>query len=162
MESKNRISSYLTTFCFALVFLTVFKPFIVNQIVIRGDGYIGFGMYGDAIRQYKKALLLSPKAINARNWLAYAYKMSGNGKEALKTYESSLRITPSNIVAYYELGMARALEKDFKEAESYFLKAISISAEDSRIDKEEYDFYHNNCVRMLETCRKRLQENRKD
>jgi len=153
-----RQKNYVITLIFILCFFTFFRPFIANQITKRGDGYLGFDMNQDAIRQYKKALLLEPKKINTKNWLAYAYSRSGRMEEAIKTYIDSLRLSPANIVAYHELGMIYAMKKDFKLAKPYFLKASSISREESFLSEEDYDFYHKGSIRMLEACRKRLGE----
>ncbi len=158
MEKTVQVKNFIITFIFILCFFVFFKPFLVRQIIIRGDGYFGFDMFNDAIRQYNKALLLEPKNIEAKNWLAYTYKRAGKPKEAVKTYEDSLRLTPNNIVAYYELGMIYAVKKDFATAKTYFLKASSILKEDALTGNEDYDFYHRGSLDMLAICQERLRE----
>jgi len=158
MEKIVRTKRFITTIIFIVCFFLFFNSFITRQIIIRGDGYLGFDMFDDAIRQYKKALLLEPKNISAKNWLAYAYKRKGNIDKAVVTYENSLRLTPGNIVAYYELGMVYAMKKDFVRAKGYFSKAASISKEDALTGGEDYIFYNRSALDMLAICQERLGE----
>jgi len=162
MEKSVRLRNFVITLIFISCFLILFKPVLVQQIIIRGDGYLGFGMNHDAIRQYKKALFLDSKNIDAKNWLAYAYKRSGQIENAVETYKDSLRLSPNNLIACYELGMIYATKGDFRQAKPYFLKASLISKEDIPVSNEDYDFYHGGSLKMLDTCYKRLGENGKD
>ncbi|OGX17879.1 MAG: hypothetical protein A3K83_07790 [Omnitrophica WOR_2 bacterium RBG_13_44_8b] len=159
MEEKVRTKNFIITVIFIVCFFVFFKPLLVRQIILRGDGYLGFNMNYDAIRQYNKALLLEPKNINAKSWLAYAYKRTGQTEKAVKAYEDSLRLTPNNIIAYYELGMVYAMRKDFAVAKTYFLKASSLPKEYAVTGDEDYDFYHKGSLKMLNFCRERLGEN---
>ena len=146
------------TLIFVLSFFILLKPYIVQRIIVRGDGYLGFGMNNDAIRQYKKALMITPNNVDARNWLAYAYKRAGNPEESVKIYENSLRLNPNNIIAIYELGMYYASKKDFKKAKMYFLEACSIPREHAVAGREDRNFYYRNSMEMLAICQERLGE----
>lgn len=156
MKELSQMKNYIITVIFISTLFIIFKPLIVQQIIIRGDGYLGFDMHRDAIRQYKKALFLEPKNVEAKNWLAYAYSKAGDRNKAVRTYEDSLRLTPDNIVAHYELGMFYAKEKKYEKAKRHFSKALSIPKEDAVLGGEDYDFYYQSVIKMLKICQDRI------
>jgi len=135
--------------------LVILRPFFVSGAIRRGDGYLGYGMHKDAIREYRKALLLSPTSDRAHNWLGYAYKQSGRTKEAIAVYLKALTINSENIIAGYDLGMIYTREKDFARAEAHLTKAAAILSY-PELTNEEFLTYKISSLRLLAFCQKRL------
>lgn len=139
--------------------LILLRPFIAYQIFLKGDGYLNYGMFGDAIREYKKAVFLNPYLNEAWNWLGYTYRELDDKENAIKTYEKAVEINPYNRVAYYNLGMIYASTEDHKSAKVYFLKAVSIPPEYIKKDEEISGVdYCISSLEVLSICQERLGE----
>ena len=152
MKKTKRLFLTLVFICSSLI---LFKPFVVNQLLLRADGYFMYGMYKDALRTYKKVLALDPANTQARDWLGYTYNRMGEIDNAIRTYKKMIEIDPQNIVAYYSLGVIYAKEKEFRAAKGNFLKAISTTSK-----QREYtgmDYYQAS-LDMLAVCREKLGE----
>lgn len=153
----KKSTRWLVSFIVILVCAILLKPFMISQIITRGDGYLGYCMYKDAVREYKKALWFNPNMSGVWNWLGYAYRNAGDRESAIKTYEKAIEINSDNIAAYYDLGMIYALEKDYKHAKEYFLKASSIFPEHKKEDiiQSGIDYYRSS-LEMFSICQERL------
>ena len=156
MSIKQKRFLFSAAFLFLCLFLL--RPFMVNQIILRADGYLGSDIYQEAIRQYKKAALLEPENIEIRNWLAYTYRLSGDTQKSVQAYKQALEIDAQDIFANHNLGMIYALGKDFRSAKSYFLRASSIPPEQKRDAQADYDDYFRMSLLMLSFCQERLGE----
>lgn len=121
-ETIKPIHRWLFTIVFVPLCLIAMRPFIVRQIDIRGQSYIGFDNYEEAIRQYKKTNLLDRKNVIHKNWLAYSYHMVKDNENAIKTYYDVIKIDPDNKEALLNLGLILALDGKIQEAISYFEK----------------------------------------
>ena len=97
ISASARWTVTLAVVCAGAVFL---RPLVARKIILRGDGYLNYGMLGEAVRQYRKALLLDPREDRARNWLGYALHKSGKIKEAIEIYERAVEKNPENVVAW--------------------------------------------------------------
>ena len=153
MESIKKFKKLFSTFMFVCFLLILFRSFIADQIATRGIGYLGYKMYRDAIRQYEKALIFTPRNTEIRNWLAYAYSSMGNKKRAIEIYNRTIKMDPENIEAYYDLGMIYVTKRDFETAKEYFLKAVSGPQDDSP--------YYRMSLKMLDVCYEKLAETEK-
>jgi len=138
--------------------LYLLKPFITSQVINRGSGYLNFGRYRDAVREYKKAIFLNPNIMFTWNWLGYAYSQMGKSEKAIETYKKAVQINPLDIIAYHELGMGRLLKKDFKGAKPFFQKASTIGPEHKKIIGDNYTFYYISSLRCLAICCEKLGE----
>jgi superkiller protein 3 len=155
IEKAKRIFLSIVFMCFSLM---LFRPFTVNQLMRRGDGYLGYNMYKDAVREYKKALILSPYNTNIMNWLGYTYQNMGEMEKSISIYKRAIDADPQNIIAYNDLGMIYAKDKKFKAAKGYFLRASSIPQNKEKQSDQEYIFYHLGSLSMLSICQEKLGE----
>jgi tetratricopeptide (TPR) repeat protein len=153
-KSKKLFLSFIFI-CFSLI---LFRPFVVNQIIARGDGYLGYTMYKDAVREYKKALALDSDNSMVMNWLGYAYECMGDADRAISIYKKAIEIDSEDIIANHDLGMIYAKDKKFEAAKEYFLKASSITQNKQKHPDEEYAFYHFASLKMLSICQEKLGE----
>ena len=143
-----------------MIFLSLYllKPFIINQIVLKGDGYLSYGIFKDAERQYKKALFFNPNLMETWNWLGYAYKQGGKTQKAIETYKKAIEINPINMIAYHDLGMIYMFKKDFETAKEYLQEASLIGPEHKQVIGRDYTFYHVSSLRALSICQEKLGE----
>ena len=111
----------------------IFNDFIVSQILNRGDSYYGFGMLNDAIREYKKVLLLDSDNEEALNWLGYSYLKLGDHENAKRFYERAIRLNPYDYFARLDLGLIYVDEGKFKEAKRIFEAASKTNPQDVKI-----------------------------
>jgi len=146
------------SFIFICFLFFAFRLFIVGQLVAKGDSYLGYKMYKDAIRQYKKALLLDSGNSNIANWLGYAYECSGDLYKAFLIYKKNTENDPGNFIPYYSLGMLYVKDKNFETAEKYFNQAISIIENGQDSVRDDRDFYFLSSLQMLSICQERLGE----
>jgi tetratricopeptide (TPR) repeat protein len=75
--------------------------------------------YTKSINYYKKAISITPNAIEAK--LGYVYPASAieNWTEVKTQYEAILKIDPKNSIANYRMGYINYLNNDFKKAKEY-------------------------------------------
>lgn len=143
-------------FVFVLILLT--KPFMADQLIQRADAYYCFGLYDDAIRQYKKAILLN--RANSDIWvsLGNSFQAEGEVDKAIAAFKYAVKVAPEDRAANFYLGMAFAINKDYKSAVAYFEKVRSLGAE----PKEQllgggFSRYRSS-LKMLATCFEKLHE----
>jgi len=153
-----RLKRVLFTLVLIFVSAFLFKPFVVARISDRGYGYLGFNLYKDAIRQYKKAIILDPKNTQIMDWLGYAYRYAGEKENAVRIYKKALTVDPHDIIAHHDLGMMYALDNKFELAKEHFLKGSAVPQERDEEIKEEYFFYNQKTLEMLSICQERLGE----
>ena len=158
MNRTERLKYYVISFIFICTIVLLLRPFIVSQLIKRAEGYIGFNMYKDAVREYKKALILDNDNVRAMNWMGYAYRGMGETEKAIGIYKSAIKVDPQNIIAYSELGTIYARREDFKLSKEYLLKAVSVTEEQSKEVDEDFHFYRSGSLTMLSLCHEKLGE----
>jgi len=121
-ETIKPLYRWLFTIVFVPLCLIAIRPYIVRQIDIRGQSYIGFDKYNEAIRQYKKTNLLDKRNVILKNWLAFSYHMIKDDENAIKTYSQVIEIDPDNKEALLNLGLILALSGKIREAIPHFEK----------------------------------------
>jgi tetratricopeptide (TPR) repeat protein len=80
---------------------------LAQSAISSGIGYYQDGKYDVAVREFKRAISLSPQSentLNACDYLAMAFLKLGNNKEAIKAYQSALRLSPNQDDFHYKLG----------------------------------------------------------
>ena len=151
------LTRWLVTAAVITMAAVLLRPPIARQVIVRGDGYLNYGMFQDAVRQYRKAIFIDPRQDRARNWLGYALQKSERTEEAIRVYRQAIEINPDNVVAWHDLGLIYAGRKEFEQARDYFAKAVEIS---SRENPEVDDplSYRVSSLRFLGLCQERLGE----
>ena len=70
-----------------------------------GDDMYRRGMYGEAIEEYEKALVLNPNYADIRNHLGIAYGAHGKSDEAIAQFRSALETNPRFVDAMVNLAV---------------------------------------------------------
>ena len=81
----------------------------------------------DAINSYQKAILLSPRMVNAYTNIGQIHEMNKQNDDAIFYYEKALLLNPNSDSANHGIANIKYIEKDYEEAKSYYLKAIKIN-----------------------------------
>ncbi len=74
-----------------------------------------------------KGAYLSKEDIGTFNRLGILLRNQGKWKEALVEYQKALKVAPDDENLYYNMGMACAEGKEFREAQVHMLKAMAIN-----------------------------------
>lgn len=75
-----------------------------------------------------KGKFLSREDIKTFNQLGISLRQQGKWREAIIEYTKALKLAPDDENLYYNMGMAHAEGKDFREARQCMIKAIQINA----------------------------------
>lgn len=143
---------------FVLVLTLLIKPFMADQLIKRADAYYAFGFYDDAIRQYKKGILLNNADSGIWINLGDCFKAKSELGEAIAAFREAVKASPEDRAANFNLGMALAKSKDYNSAIVYFEKVRSFGAE-SKEQLSLYGFsYYRSSLKMLAICFEKLQQ----
>jgi tetratricopeptide (TPR) repeat protein len=99
---------------------------------------------GRAIDNLRRMVLGSPGNVNARVKLAEALAYSGRLDESIEQFQAALKLDPETIAALSGLATIAMERKDYKTAESYWLKVVglldtkSAATGDPRLDQAYY------------------------
>jgi adenylate cyclase len=101
------------------------------------DGYVSRGYVRMAYLQdwqgaendFKHAVERSPSDANGLVWLSYLLAASGQFEEAIAQAHKAIEVNPRSVFAWENLGMARILGNDRKDAREAFQRAVELSPE---------------------------------
>jgi tetratricopeptide (TPR) repeat protein len=113
------------------------SAFTLGQTYHLLDKISGEDMSKDAIKYYKKAIMLHPFKFEIRNKLAQLYAEKGQYEDAIYELKEARNISPANQASY--LNLAKVLINDrerYEEAENVLLEFINKNP-----DKEIIDIY---------------------
>jgi len=79
-----------------------------------------------AIEQFDEALSLNNRLSAAWLGRGRASEMAGEGAEALKSYQSAIKIDPVNPSAYFRIGSYHRDRNEMPEAEAAFLRSAQL------------------------------------
>lgn len=160
-DSKNQTGiakKRLFSIGFVFVIILLIKPFMAEQLINRADAYYAFGLYDDAIRQYKKAILLSK--VDGDIWicLGNSFKAKKDIDKATAAFREAVKAAPQDRAANFYLGMILATNKKYDSAVVYFEKVRSLGAETKEQLLTSGFSYYKSSLRMLAVCFDKLQE----
>lgn len=110
-----------------LLFIFALRPFIAKQNCKRGDDFFRIDKTAYALKQYQKAIFLTPDFTYAYNELALLYEKMGRTEEAITVFEKTFTINPDNEMGYVELGRIYGLQRKYLKAEACFQKTLVIN-----------------------------------
>jgi tetratricopeptide (TPR) repeat protein len=134
---------------------------MANQLIQRADAYYCFGLYDDAIRQYKKALLLNRADSDIWVSLGNSFEAKKEINNAIAAFREAVKIAPEDRAANFNLGMAFVISKDYSSAVLYFEKVRSLGAEPKEQLLGGGFSYYRSSLKMLAVCLEKLQESEK-
>ena len=77
-------------------------PVDADAYIVRGQCLAKLNRLPEAIAAAKKAMLLAPKSVAARNTLAGIFRQAGDLDTALETLDLSIQLDPNQNAAYFE------------------------------------------------------------
>jgi len=160
-KDQTRITQrWLFSLGFVLVFTLLIKPFMADQLIKRADAYYSSGFYDDAIRQYKKVILLNKTDSDAWISLGDSFKAKREVGKAIAAFREAVKAAPEDRAANFKLGMALAMskDKDYDSAVVYFEKVRSLGAEPKEQLLVGGFSYYRSSLNMLAICLEKLQE----
>jgi tetratricopeptide (TPR) repeat protein len=102
--------------------------------LLFGDAYRNATLYGDAIREFQRALSLDPKVPNGHYYLGLTYLMKNEWvltPEARRQFLEQLRVDPGNFFANYLLGYLAFSSNQPQEADHYLREAARLNPSSS-------------------------------
>jgi len=93
----------------------------------RGNAYLELHEYAKAIKDFDKAIELSPNYAEAYNNRGVAYAELGEYKRAIKDYDKAIELNPDDAEAYYNRGIAYARLGKYKRAIEDYDRAIELN-----------------------------------
>ena len=72
----------------------------------RGNAYFALGNHKEAIKDYDRAIEISPEFSEAHNNRGSVYLKLGNYRQAIADYDRAIEVNPGNQEAYYNRGTA--------------------------------------------------------
>ena len=122
--THNRMSFFprwLLSVLMVAVILTLLRPFLIGQMLVRVGSYSAYSYYNDAIRICKKIIAIDRDNKQAWTALGFSYMDQSQVDKAIPVFEKVLLLDPPNKgAASFELGQAYFLKKDFTKAIVYF------------------------------------------
>ena len=110
----------------SLLPITKKNPEYLFGLKILGAIYLQIGRLSEAHRVNKKVIELSPKDPEGHYNLAVNLKAINSIPEAIKAYKNAIILKSNYVEAYNNLGLIFLEIEKFKEAKSYFIKALSL------------------------------------
>jgi len=98
--------------------------------MIRGKAAFDARRFGDAEKEYRKAVASAPQSIRARVNLATTLSFLNKTEEAITQFEEILKSDPDNATAHYNLGFLYSNMNQLEKAEDHLLKVIEGNAQD--------------------------------
>jgi tetratricopeptide (TPR) repeat protein len=102
---------------------------LAQSALSSGVGYYQDGKYDAAAREFQRAISLSPQSentLNAYDYLAMTFLKLGKNKEAIKTYQSALRLSPNRDDFLNKLGNIFTEEGNIDQAIKSYQSALRI------------------------------------
>lgn len=155
-EHPGRKYKWFFTIMFIPLCLFAISHYITKQIGIRGASYIGFDIYADAARQYRKAVFLDKNDMESWYYLGYSYRMLGEYEKAVDVYKKILTLDDQNLNATHDLAMSYAMKGDYGDAIKTFKDLEKMILITDRLDPDEKLRHHENTIALLVTCYEKL------
>jgi len=103
---------------------------LANIALSNGIRFYQDGNYDAAVREFKRAVSLSPQSdnsVNAYDFLATTYLQIGNKNEAVKAYQLALRLSPNRDDLHNKLGNILHDQGDTDQAIKEYKAALQIA-----------------------------------
>jgi tetratricopeptide (TPR) repeat protein len=105
---------------------------ISNMHAELGDAYFGLGRYSDAVREFERALDLSPDFVDIRTKLGHVLRDMGRYEEALVHYRQVKEKRSDYLPARLALGVTLFSLKRKQEAVAEWQECVSLAPSDRR------------------------------
>ncbi len=96
------------------------------EALLQGQAYDNVGMYREAVKAYKQAVLIEPGVSDAYYGLGNAYKKLGKFQEAVAAFQQAVYANPKDANGYFSLGNAYGKIGAFREATIALKRAVQL------------------------------------
>ncbi len=109
----------------------------------RAFALVQLGRYDEAMAEYDRALkdltYTTPEKIHANKGMLF--RLMKRNDEAIASLEESVRLNPSYVKGFYELGVTYSLNGDQEKARKYFENVIKLAPEapEARMARDRLD-----------------------
>lgn len=159
-HKPKTLYKWLFSIIFIPLCLLLISHYTSSQLSIAGSSYLGYDMFKEAIKQYKKSLFFNKKNIEAGNWLAYCYNQIGDRESAITQYSKVIEIDPGNRKALHSLGLLLGLEGKYQQAIKPLEQLRSLGPITDDSEAQGINFYISG-LQILATCYERMGEMKK-
>lgn len=100
--------------------------------ILFGRAYEETGFPAEAEREFRRALVIDPKAPRAHFYLGYVVLMNGGSErlpEAAREFERQLQLDPQDFYAHFFLGLLASNEGDHRKAVGHLAEAARLKPE---------------------------------
>ena len=118
---------------------------------LQGAANNGLGLLENAVKSYKKAIVIKPDFSEGYYNLGVILQSQGKLQEAVEVYKKAVSIKPNKVSAYSNMGVVLQEQGELKEAIEAFKKALSL--------QPNHASAYNNIVEFLKTCSPNQQRN---
>lgn len=113
---------------------------------ISGDVYYGDGDLVQAVREYRRGLLLDPGNGNLLNSLGVCYAQMNRHKEAVDCFSRACASAEDQFMALYNLGLEQQLQGENLQAIDAFTKALALPVLENREEAARKDILFQQAV----------------
>ena len=94
---------------------------------VQGFAYRNTGQYEEAVKSFKKAILLKPKYLTAIFGLGIVYSMMGQNEEAITAFKKVLQLSPNYHKAHIRLAISYSLTGQEEKAHAEAKEVLRIN-----------------------------------
>jgi tetratricopeptide (TPR) repeat protein len=105
---------------------------ISNMHSELGDAYYGLGLFEDAVREFERALTLSPDFVDIRTKLGHVYRDMGRSEEAIEQYRQVKKEKANYLPARLAPGVTLFSVERKEEAIAEWQECVSLAPTDKR------------------------------
>ena len=126
--------------------------------IALGNSYAGQDESDQALNAYRTCLRLFPGCHYSNLYIGMEFIRTNNFKTAFITFQNALLLSVNDPLIYNEIGVVYYKQKQFEDAEKYFLKGVSIcNNEDRAITTQTLLLNLGHCYKKMKRFKDALQ-----
>ena len=126
--------------------------------IALGNSYAGQDESDQALNAYRTCLRLFPGCHYSNLYIGMEFIRTNNFKTAFITFQNALLLSVNDPLIYNEIGVVYYKQRQFDEAEKYFLKGVSIcNNEDRSITTQTLILNLGHCYKKMKRFKEALQ-----
>ncbi len=132
-----------------------------SEQFLKGRENLDLGNFDEAIRCFKKAIEINPKAFDSYYYLGLAYARKGNLPEALNCFTKAIDINPKYVEAYRRRGEVQIALVNYNGAIENFDEVIRLDPKNpsSYLSRCTANFMDRNYDQAIKDCTKSIELN---
>ncbi len=119
------------------------NPQVAEAYRVRGYAEEILNMYGEAEKNYSKAIEIAPTFALAHANRGHLYELSGDRQKAFADYNKAISLEPDNELATFNLGRYYFTEGDLDQSSIFAKRVIRLSEKNIRLKSSAYELLGN-------------------